>query len=272
MKNKQLAFYWVVIVAMCGMPFFIFCQKDSTSGSFASFDGTKIYYETYGAGRPVLLIHGFTGDGTSWKKSVLFQELRAHGYMPVLVDMRGNGRSDKPHEAAAYASDAEARDLIALINHLHFKSYDAIGYSRGSIILARLMVFDPRLGKGVMGGMGADFTNPDWPRRVLFYHVLAGDTIVESMQPMLDRIEHSGMDRVALSLQQKEQPYTSEITLGKLEHKVLVISGDEDFDNGSSKALSEMIPRCIYKTVPGKHGGTQLTRPFSDEVMMFLSK
>ncbi|MEP7269001.1 MAG: alpha/beta hydrolase [Saprospiraceae bacterium] len=260
-------FAWVFFICNSIL---VSAQHDSTATFITSFDGTKIYFETHGSGRPILLIHGFTGDGSGWKRSALFNDLIAGNYMPVLVDLRGNGKSDKPHDAKAYSDDAEAKDLIAVMNHLGVKSYDALGYSRGSIILARLLVFDPRIQKGILGGMGSDFTNPEWPRKVLFYHTLAGDTIVESLTPMIKRIESQGLDRIALSLMQKEQPSTSALTLGKLINKVLVISGNEDFENGSSKELAEMIPRCTYVNVPGKHGGTSNTKAFSNEVLTFL--
>ncbi|MES1222821.1 MAG: alpha/beta hydrolase, partial [Bacteroidota bacterium] len=42
----------------------LIAQTDS--GFYKSFDGTKIHYETEGSGMPVLLIHGFTGNGKSW--------------------------------------------------------------------------------------------------------------------------------------------------------------------------------------------------------------
>ncbi len=245
-------------------------QADSSSGYFISFDKTRIYFETHGKGKPILLIHGFTSNAETWKKTNLYAELIKNGYKVVLADLRGSGRSDKPHEAKAYAFDAEAKDLIALMKYLKFKLYDALGYSRGSIILSRMMVLDDHINKSILGGMGADFTNPDWPRRDLFYHVLAGDTIVADLKPMLDRIKESNLDRMALCNQQKEQPSTSRVELSQVKIPVLVISGDEDKDNGSSLELSKMLRYSTYKTVPGKHSGTQFSVPFAKEVIEFL--
>ena len=77
-------------------------QKDS-SGFFSSFDKAKIHYEVNGTGKPVLLIHGFTGKGSDWKQKPLYDSLVARGFKVITADLRGNGLSDKPHLAAAYA-------------------------------------------------------------------------------------------------------------------------------------------------------------------------
>ncbi|MFL5739509.1 MAG: alpha/beta fold hydrolase, partial [Flavisolibacter sp.] len=111
----------------------------SDSGYFSSFDSTRIYYEVRGQGRPVLLIHGFIVNGSSWKRTALLNDLVDQGFKVITVDLRGNGRSGKPASEISYASDAEAKDLMLLIHYLKIKTYDAVGYSRGSIILARLL-------------------------------------------------------------------------------------------------------------------------------------
>src|SRR4051794_3270699 len=68
---------------------------------FKSFDGRAIYYEVKGRGKPVILIHGFIVDGESWKKTAVYKDLLESGYKVITLDLRGNGRSDKPHDPAA---------------------------------------------------------------------------------------------------------------------------------------------------------------------------
>src|SRR5215467_1878024 len=75
-----------------------FSQINDTSGYFTSFDGNKIYYEVKGNGRPVLLIHGFIVNGESWKSTALYDSLLKAGFEVVTMDLRGNGKSDKPHD------------------------------------------------------------------------------------------------------------------------------------------------------------------------------
>ncbi|MGI8951589.1 MAG: alpha/beta fold hydrolase [Chitinophagaceae bacterium] len=245
-----------------------FAQKDS-GNFFISFDSTKIYYEVKGNGEAVLLVHGFIVNGESWKKTSLYNDLLNAGFKVITLDMRGNGKSDKPHNAEAYANDAEARDIMGLISLLRIKKYSVIGYSRGSIITSRLLVLDSRVNKAVMGGMGADFTNPNWPRRQMFYRALIGDSVKE-LEGMVKYVQSSGLDQLALAYLQKEQPSTSKEELSKLTKPVLIICGTEDTDNGSAKELAQLIPNADFAQVPGDHNHAAGTKEFSDKVILFL--
>jgi pimeloyl-ACP methyl ester carboxylesterase len=245
--------------------------QEKKAGYFTSFDSTRIYYEVRGKGFPVLLIHGFMNNGDDWKKIPLYDQLPANGYMVITVDLRGNGKSGKPHTAEAYANDAEAKDLIGLMNFLGIKRYALVGYSRGSIIGARLLVMDKHVRTAVLGGMGADFTNPNWPRRIAFYEALMYDTI-PGFEGVRKRIADNGLDKLALAYQQKGQPSTSKEELGKVKKRVMVVCGDKDQDNGNGADLAKLIPSAIYVTVPGNHGSAWHSSEFTAEIMGFLLK
>ena len=88
--------------------------QTDTGSFFTSFDKTKIYYEVKGKGEPVLLVHGFIVNGQSWKRTALYSDLINAGYKVIILDQRGNGQSDKPHDSTAYENDAEAKDIIEL--------------------------------------------------------------------------------------------------------------------------------------------------------------
>ena len=242
------------------------------SSYFSSFDGTRIYYEVRGNGKPVLLVHGFIMTGQHWKGLPLYRVLLQNGYKVILLDMRGNGNSDKPHDTAAYQGDAEAKDIMQLMNHLNVKQYSAIGYSRGSIITARLLVLDRRVQCAVLGGMGADFTNPEWPRRKLFYRALMGDTTTELQSIVAYVKQQPALDPLALAYMQKGQPSTSKEALAKVQQPVLVISGDKDTDNGSAAALVKLFPHATLNTVPGDHSHTMATPAFSSAILQFFKQ
>jgi pimeloyl-ACP methyl ester carboxylesterase len=244
-----------------------YSQKDS--GYFSSFDGVKIWYQVKGNGKPVLLIHGFTGNGSSWKTKPVYDSLLVSGFKVVIVDLRGNDHSDKPHEAEAYANDAEAKDLMGLLKFLDIKKYQAVGYSRGSIILARLLVLDKNITSAVIGGMGADFTNPMWPRRIGLYEALMYET-VKGYDDFRKRIATSGLDRLALAYQQKEQPSTSKEELSRIKQKVLILCGDQDEDNAKAQDLQQLIPASVFVKVPGNHNSAAGTTEFARESVSFL--
>ena len=241
------------------------------SGYYASFDGTKIYYETRGAGRPVLLVHGFIVNSSTWKNTALLQDLVSNGFQVITLDLRGNGRSDKPKNESGYANDAEAKDIMGLADHLHLNTYDVVGYSRGSIITARLLVLDKRVHKAVLGGMGTGFTDPQWPRRILFYEALSGKPVKE-LEGAINYVRQQGLDTLALAYMQKYQPSTSLAELAAVRQPVLVISGDQDTDNGSAGELAKMFRFAKTATVPGDHNHTAGTKAFSEKVLAFLKE
>lgn len=236
---------------------------------FKSFDKTNIHYEVIGRGNPVLLIHGFTGSGSDWKNKPLADSLMAHGFMLIIPDLRGNGLSDMPKVPEAYANNAEAKDLKGLMHHLGIKQYTAIGYSRGSIILASLLVLDKHCKRAVIGGMGADFTNPLWPRRIGFYNALMHDTI-KGYEGFRQYIAKKGLDPVVLACQQKEQPSTSKEALAKLRVPVLIVCGNEDSDNGKGSDLQLLIPGSRFVEITGNHNSSAYTPEFAGKILAFL--
>ncbi|HWN88450.1 MAG TPA: alpha/beta hydrolase [Chitinophagaceae bacterium] len=245
-------------------------QSKADSGRFfTSFDSTKIYYEVKGAGDAVVLVHGFIVNGQSWKRTELYKNLLEEGYKVIILDQRGNGFSDKPHTPEAYENDAEAKDIMALMKKLKIKKYSAVGYSRGSIIVSRLLVLDKRIKKGVMGGMGAEFTNPEWPRRIMFYKALSGESVPE-LAAMVENVKKQGLDQQALAYLQKAQPSTSKEALRKIKQPVLIICGDKDSDNGSAKELADLFKHPVYRVTPGDHGSASRTKEFSIQVISFL--
>ena len=267
-----------VIFICCFLIFDARAQTDSLSSKFpvdsnyfSSFDGTRIYYEVRGEGKPVLLVHGFIVNSNSWKKAALYTGLLYAGYKVIILDMRGNGKSGKPHDTAAYENDAEAKDIMKLMDRLRIKQYSAIGYSRGSIIATRLLVLDKRVQTAVLGGMGLDFTNPEWPRRKMFYRALMGDSVPE-LKGVVEYVRSQGFDQLALAYLQKAQPSTSKEILGKVKQPVLIICGDKDSDNGSAAELAKILPHSSTAITPGDHNHASATPEFSKSILDFMKK
>jgi pimeloyl-ACP methyl ester carboxylesterase len=268
---KKNALYTFLLSAFLLLSGRLFGQPSADGQYFTSFDGTKIYYEVKGDGYPVVLIHGFSGSSQGWKTGAIYNDLQKAGYKVIILDQRGNGRSDKPHNESAYANDAEAKDIMGLVSSLNIKNYDAVGYSRGSIILSRLLVLDARLNKAVMGGMGDAYTNPEWPRRVHAYRALMGDTTLHDVDDMMTWIHSQHFDNLALAWQQKYQPSTSKQELAVVNKPVLIIRGTEDKENGSETGLNGLIPNSQVVYTPGNHNTAMRTSEFSAAVLKFFS-
>ena len=121
----------------------------------------------------------------------------------------------------------------------------------------------------VLGGMGTDFTNPNWPRRIMFYRAMMGDSIPET-KGAVDYVKQQHLDQLALAYLQRSQPSTSKEVLSKIKKPVLVICGDKDADNGSAADLAKLLPNAELATVPGDHNHASATPEFSNAIKLFL--
>ncbi|MDB2606671.1 alpha/beta hydrolase, partial [Zobellia sp.] len=234
-KNKIQLFY-LVLLLLCSI------SVSAQTQFFNSFDDTKIAYKDEGEGDVILLIHGFLNTKESWDNAPLKDDLLAQGFRVIAMDLRGNGESDKPQTEEAYSFDAEVMDILFLRQHLRLKKYVAVGYSRGSIVLAKLLLKDKRIKKAVLGGMGIDFTEYRWPRRIKFMQAFNGK-VTDETQEAVDYAKSINADFRSLYLQQRFQPYTKKSHLAYVQAKVLVIAGNDDLDNGSPEKLHEAIPK-----------------------------
>jgi non-heme chloroperoxidase len=95
----------------------------------------EIYYEDHGAGRPVVLIHGWPQSSAAWEKQASF--LLEAGYRVIAYDRRGFGRSARP--ATGYEYDTMSRDLDALLTRLDLHDVSLVGFSMGGGEVARYL-------------------------------------------------------------------------------------------------------------------------------------
>jgi non-heme chloroperoxidase len=86
-----------------------------------------LYYEDHGAGKPVVLIHGYPLSGASWEKQV--SALLAAGHRVITYDRRGFGRSSQP--ATGYDYDTFTSDLHKLVTTLNLRDFALVGFSMG---------------------------------------------------------------------------------------------------------------------------------------------
>jgi pimeloyl-ACP methyl ester carboxylesterase len=96
------------------------------TGQYAEVNGINLYYETHGAGRPMILLHGGLGSGEMFGPVL---PLLAERHQVVTVDLQGHGRTadiDRPIDVRLMADD-----IAALIDHLALVRPDVVGYSLG---------------------------------------------------------------------------------------------------------------------------------------------
>jgi pimeloyl-ACP methyl ester carboxylesterase len=93
----------------------------------------KVYYEDYGTGEPVILIHGWSLSSRSWENQV--PVLVNAGYRVITYDRRGFGKSTQPY--SGYDYDTFASDLHHIILSLDLQSVTLVGFSMGGGEVAR---------------------------------------------------------------------------------------------------------------------------------------
>lgn len=96
---------------------------------------TELYYEDHGSGQPVVLIHGYPLDGSSWEKQTT--ALLEAGYRVITYDRRGFGKSTKT--TRGYDYDTFAADLNTLLNRLEIHNAVLVGFSMGTGEVARYL-------------------------------------------------------------------------------------------------------------------------------------
>lgn len=122
---------------------------------FVESDGMQIYFEDYGCGEPIVLVHGWGSSlHSNWVRTGWLDALLPMRRV-VVLDVRGHGESDKPLDQSAYGYANMSRDVLAIMDHLEIPKADLMGYSMGSCIGASLLGSSrTRFTSMILGGIG----------------------------------------------------------------------------------------------------------------------
>ena len=153
----------LAIVLTVTIGFAMFFSKSPKPQKFTSFDGVNLcFFDNGGDGRPVILLHGLLVDS---QINFGLDAYRNTGRRTILLDARGHGCSDKPHDPKAYAGRAMARDVLSLIEHLELQESDILGYSMGGYTaIEAALIDDTRIGTLIIGGIGNSEGDEAWFR------------------------------------------------------------------------------------------------------------
>lgn len=255
-------------------------------GHFSASDGVSVAYhhgfpQNSGYLPPVFLLHGLASDSrTSWIDTGLTETLNRAGRETFAVDLRGHGRSEKPHESARYGETRMGRDLSELWDHLEMPTVDLVGHSMGAVVALLVASSDPRVRRLVLSGVGRyqlEYTGGPLPHfdSSGYAAALTVEDENELTDPVLrefrDEVDESDNDREALAAHLRVF-HKSPLPIDRIVVPTLVIAGVDDQLSPSPELLAEAIRLGIAMTIPGDHAGAKVTQTFIDAVADFLNQ
>lgn len=239
--------------------------RNEAVGKYADINGIKLYYETYGKGKPLLLIHGNGGSISSFMYQIPFF---AAGYQVIAVDSRAQGKSVDTGDSLSFEMMAD--DFSALLDKLQLDSCYVLGWSDGGINGLLLAVRHPEKVKK-LAVTGANL----WPDSTAISGAdyLWGKSYYDTLgtMPQTPDIKHV-RKLVKLDL---FQPHITVSQLQQIHCPTLVIGGDHDIIlKKHTLFIAESIPGAFLWILPDSGHATliEYKNRFNEVVGEFFSK
>jgi len=248
------------------------------AGQFFDSDGVSIHYRTWGAGDPIVLVHGFTASiDTNWVAPGVVAAL-ADDFKVIALDARGHGKSDKPHDPAVYG-DRMGDDVVRLLDHLEIDKAHVVGYSMGGFITLDLLTRHPdRFLSATLGGAG--WMPPGEQAGVpgLAESLESGKGIaplLEALTPpgqpkpapeqmaMINQMVMASNDPLALAavIRSMGELQTLEVDVKSIAVPLLAVVGEIDPLRAGVEALDALLPATEVVVLLGKDHMTAMSDP-----------
>lgn len=220
-----------------------------------SVNGIDLYYEIYGQGKPLLILHGFSGSGAGLAD--LFKDF-TKTHQLIIPDLRGHGRSTNPSKE--YTFHQSALDIFALLDHLKIDNCSGVGFSGGGLTLLH-MAFQQ---SDKIKSMALISAAPYFPQstRDIMKQVTVESHTNEEWEAMR-KIHIYGDEQIKMIWQQanafcesQDMNFTDE-QLAKIKTKTFIIQGDRDpiYPLELTIEMFKGIPNAYLWIIPnGGHG------------------
>ena len=224
----------------------------------AKVNGISLYYETYGQGPPVLVLHG---AGAFLEVMHYFITALAPTHTVIAVDSRAQGRSTDGPGPITYGQ--MGADIIALMDTLHIRQADVVGWSDGGIVgLDMAMKHPDRVRRLVAIGANYDVNGID--KKQMSPAMLAAQA--EQIKPFYDAIapdpSHFPVLIKKIEAMVTTEPHYTPAELGHIRAKSLIVAGEHDLiRRAHTDALAHAIPGAKEIIVPGATHFGPLEKP-----------
>ena len=235
-------------------------------------DGARIWYTTFGSGRPVILLHGGLGHSGNWGYQV--PTLIKSGYRVVLIDSRGHGRSTR--DARPFSYELMASDVSAVMDTLRLAKAGLVGWSDGACTALILASKLPDRVAGVF--FFACNMDPSGTKEFVFTPIIG--RCLNRHQQDYRRLsttpdQFDGFSE-AVGLMQRTQPNYSTDDLAQIGVPVAIVQSEHDefIKREHAEYLARSIPRAEFIDLPGVSHFAPLQRPeqFNSVLLAFLGK
>ncbi len=213
----------------------------SASG-YVPHDGARIYYAAYGAGAPVILLHGGLASQRYWGNQV-GPLVRDH-HRVILIDSRGHGRSTR--DDRPYTYELMASDVVAVMDALRIRRAAVVGWSDGAIIGLVMALKDPaRLTRvfAFAANMDPSGVKPDTMTNPTFARFIA------EAQASYARISPTpaafNAFEAAITRMWDTEPNYSAADLKRIATPTAIVDGDHD------EAIKREHTEYLARTIPG---------------------
>ena len=241
-------------------------------GGRMTVNGVSIYYETYGAGPPVLIIHGAGGSIEGMASQVM---ALAASHLVVAADSRGHLRSTDSSAPMTYGLIAD--DLSKLLEGLRIEKADIVGWSDGGIVGLDLAMHHPDRVRRLVA-ISANFT----PEGVRANPVGVTDIADAEIPPMPLRYRLLAPDPAQYSVSYRKiaimgrtEPHYALADLGRITAKTLIVAGQNDvIRREHTDELAGAIPGSRKIIVAGASHALPWEKPgiLNDYVVRFLDE
>jgi pimeloyl-ACP methyl ester carboxylesterase len=232
----------------------------------------RIWYAAYGAGSPVILLHGGLGHGGNWGYQV--PALVENGYRAVLIDSRGHSRSTR--DARPFSYELMASDVLAVLDALHLEKAALAGWSDGACTALVLAARAPSRVAGVFFfacNMDPSGVKPFEPsptlNRCFARHRKDYAQLSATPEQFNEFVE-------AVSLMQRTQPNYSAHDLAQISVPVVVAQSEHDefIKREHAEYLAQTIPNAELIVLNAVSHFAPLQRPeqFNAALLAFLRK
>lgn len=238
--------------------------NNQAAGRYATSGNTKIYYETYGTGQPLLLLHGNGGSIRSFAGQI---GAFSKQYKVIAVDTRGQGKS-KDTLTARFSYDLFAEDMKVLLDTLGLKQVDVVGWSDGGNTGLLLASKYPEYVKKLVV-MGANLNPSDQA---------IDKKILKSVPNDLKKLKaEKESDPVIIRLLEMllQEPNIHPESLSAITAKTLVMAGEHDLIlEKHTRLIAASIPNAELQLLKGQTHYVVTDNPelFNKEVLEFLNK